>query len=95
MQSKLYVGNLSNSVSEEELKELFGQAGEVKAIVLVTDRETQRRKGFGFVEMLTQADAEKAIRMFNGQDLGGRSLAVDLAKPRENSGGDNRSRSRY
>ncbi len=94
MQSKLYVGNLSNNVSEEELKELFGQAGEVKEIVLVIDRETQRRKGFGFVEMLTQTDAEKAIRMFNGQELCGQSLTVDLAKPRENSGENNRSRSR-
>ncbi len=93
MQSKLYVGNLSNNVSEEELKELFGQAGEVKEIVLVIDRETQRRKGFGFVEMLTQTDAEKAIRMFNGQQLGGQSVTVDLAKPRENSGANNRSRS--
>jgi RNA recognition motif-containing protein len=95
MQAKLYVGNLSYNVSEDELRGLFSQAGEIKEIVLITDRETQRRKGFGFVEMVTQTDAEKAIRMFNDQDLGGRRLTVSLAKPREDNRGDGRSRSRY
>lgn len=95
MQSKLYVGNLSYNVSEDEIRELFSQAGEIKEIVLITDRETQRRKGFGFVEMVTQTDAEKAIRMFNDQELGGRRLTVNLAKPREDNGGNNRSRPRY
>jgi RNA recognition motif-containing protein len=94
MQSKLYVGNLSSNVSEDEIRGLFSQAGEIKEIVLITDRETQRRKGFGFVEMINQPDAEKAIRMFNDQELGGRRLTVSLAKPREDRR-DNRSRSSY
>jgi RNA recognition motif-containing protein len=96
MESKLYVGNLSYNVSEEELRQLFGQAGEIKEITLITDRATSRRKGFGFVEMVNQVDAEKAIRMFNDQELGGRRLTVSLARPRaEAGGGTYRSRQRY
>ncbi len=95
MQSKLYVGNLSYNVSEEQLREIFGQAGEIKEITLILDRDTRRPKGFGFVEMMNQEDAEKAIRMFNDQELDGRRLTVNMAKPREENRGGNRSRSRY
>ncbi len=87
MESKLYVGNLSYNVSEEDLRELFAQAGEVKDVALITDRETHRPRGFGFVEMANQADAEKAIQMFNDYDLDGRHLTVNLARPREEHGG--------
>ncbi len=95
MQSKLYVGNLSYNVSEDQLRELFGQAGEINQVTLIMDRDTRRPKGFGFVEMNTQEDAEKAIQMFNDQELDGRRMTVNLAKPREERGASNRSRSRY
>ncbi len=95
MQAKLYVGNLSYNVSEEQLRELFGQAGEIKEVMLIMDRDTRRPKGFGFVEMISQEDAEKAIRMFNEQELDGRRMTVNMAKPREDNRGNNRSRARY
>ncbi len=95
MQAKLYVGNLSYNVSEDQLRDLFGQAGEIKEVTLIMDRDTRRPKGFGFVEMINQEDAEKAIRMFNDQELDGRRMTVNMAKPREERGGSNRSRSRY
>jgi len=87
MESKLYVGNLSYNISEEQLRELFGQAGEIKEVSLILDRETRRPKGFGFVEMNTQAEAEKAIQMFNEYELDGRKLMVNMARPREERGG--------
>ncbi len=87
MESKLYVGNLSYNISEEQLRELFGQAGEIKDVSLILDRDTRRPKGFGFVEMTTQADAEKAIQMFNEYELDGRKLTVNMARPREERGG--------
>lgn len=87
MQTKLYVGNLSYSTGENELRSLFSQAGSVKSIALITDRETGRSKGFAFVEMETQAEAEKAISMFNGKQLGDRELTVNIARPREERGG--------
>jgi RNA recognition motif-containing protein len=87
MESKLYVGNLSYNVSEDDLRELFSQAGEIKEITLITDRDTRRPKGFGFVEFNTQADAEKAIQMFNEHELDGRRLTVNIARPREDRGG--------
>ena len=83
MESKLYVGNLSYNVSEDELRELFSQAGEVKEVTLIMDRDTRRPKGFGFVEFTNQADAEKAIQMFNDQELDGRRMTVNIARPRE------------
>ena len=86
MESKLYVGNLSYNISEEQLRELFGQAGEIKEVSLIMDRDTRRPKGFGFVEMTTQADAEKAIQMFNEYELDGRKLTVNMARPREERG---------
>ncbi len=83
MELKLYVGNLSFNVTEDELRQLFSQAGEVGEVTLITDRDTRRLRGFGFVERATQADAEKAIKMFNGYELGGRRLTVNMAHPRE------------
>jgi len=83
MVTKLYVGNLSYSTGEADLQQLFTKAGAVKSVALITDRETGRSKGFAFVEMENQADAEKAISMFNGTQLGDRTLTVNIAKPRE------------
>ncbi len=86
MESKLYVGNLSYNISEEQLRQLFSQAGEIKEVSLILDRETRRPKGFGFVEMMTQAEAEKAIQLFNEYELDGRKLTVNMARPREERG---------
>ncbi len=87
MESKLYVGNLSYNVAEDELRQLFSQAGEIKEVTLIMDRDTRRPKGFGFVEFMNQADAEKAIQMFNEYELDGRRLTVNMARPREERGG--------
>lgn len=87
MESKLYVGNLPYSVTEEDLRELFSQAGEIKEITMILDRDTRRPKGFGFVEFVSQADAEKAIQMFNDYELDGRRMTVNIARPREERGG--------
>lgn len=87
MESKLYVGNLSYNVTEDQLRELFSQAGQIKDVALITDRQTGRSKGFGFVEFATQAEAEKAIEMFNNHELDGRPLTVNIARPREDRGG--------
>lgn len=96
MESKLYVGNLSYNVTEEDLRTLFSQAGEIKEVSLIMDRETRRPKGFGFVEMANQVDAEKAIQMFNEYEMDGRKLTVNIARPREErgSGGGSRGGSR-
>jgi len=86
MDTKLYVGNLSYSVTEDELRELFAQAGNVTSVAVIKDRDTGQSKGFAFVEFGTQADAQKAISRFNGQKLGERTLTVNLARPREERG---------
>ena len=86
MENKLYVGNLSFDTTEEELRELFSQAGTVNSVNLVTDRNTGRSRGFGFVEMGTAAEAQNAISMFNGQMLRDRELRVSVARPREERG---------
>jgi RNA recognition motif-containing protein len=86
MATKLYVGNLSYNVSEGDLQRLVAQAGEVKEVTLIMDRATHQSKGFGFVEMATDADAQKAIEMFNNYELDGRPLAVSIARPREERG---------
>ncbi len=83
MAKKLYVGNLSYSTNDEGLREHFSQAGAVMSAVVISDRETGRSKGFGFVEYEADADADKAIEMFDGQDLDGRNLKVNEARPRE------------
>jgi len=87
MTTKLYVGNLSYETTEEELQELFAQAGSVASVALPTDRETGRPRGFGFVEMSTEEEARKAITMFNGQTLRDRQLKVNESRPREEGGG--------
>jgi len=87
MSAKLYVGNLSFSTSNEDLHELFSQMGTVESANVVEDRETGRSRGFGFVEMASTEEAEKAIQEFNGKEINGRSLTVNEAKPRENRAG--------
>lgn len=87
MEYKLYVGNLPYSVTEEELNTLFTQAGTVKSVALILDRETKRSKGFAFVEMATQEDMQNAINTFNGREFKGRPLTVNIARPREERGG--------
>ena len=86
MENKLYVGNLSYSTTEEDLRTLFAQAGTVKSVALITDRETGRSKGFGFVEMETQAEAQAAINQFHGKGFQDRTLTVNIARPREERG---------
>jgi len=86
MESKLYVGNLSYSTTEDDLRTLFTQAGAVTSVALIKDRDSGRSKGFAFVEMSSQVEAEKAISMFNGYQLGDRELKVSLARPREEKG---------
>ncbi len=84
MSSKLYVGNLSFDTGEEELHELFATQGEVVSAKVITDRETGRPRGFGFVEMAQPEDAQKAIENLDGKDFMGRNLKVNIAQPREN-----------
>jgi RNA recognition motif-containing protein len=84
---KLYVGNLSFQTSSEDLQQLFGQAGTVESASVVEDRETGRSRGFGFVEMSTNEEGQAAIAQFNGQEVNGRNLNVNEAKPREDRGG--------
>jgi RNA recognition motif-containing protein len=87
MSVKLYVGNLPFSVSENDLTELFGQSGQVDSAQIVTDRDTGRSRGFGFVEMNTREAADGAISQFHGYELDGRALVVNEARPKENRGG--------
>lgn len=87
MAMKLYVGNLSFQTSSEDLQQLFSQAGTVESASVVEDRDTGRSRGFGFVEMASKEDGEKAIEQFNGTDLAGRNLTVNEARPREDRGG--------
>ena len=86
MESKLYIGNLSYSTTEDDLRTLFFQAGTVASVALIKDRDSGQSKGFGFVEMSNQVEAEKAISMFNGYQLGERELKVNMARPREERG---------
>ncbi len=86
MQTKLYVGNLSYETTEDELRTLFTQAGTVTSVALIKDRDTGRSKGFAFVEMSNQSEAEKAIQMFNDYSLSNRALKVNAARPREERG---------
>jgi RNA recognition motif-containing protein len=86
METKIYVGNLTFDTTEDNLKELFAQAGTVASVTLIKDRDTGQSKGFAFIEMSNQAEAQKAIQMFNGKSLGSRELKVNLARPREERG---------
>jgi RNA recognition motif-containing protein len=90
MEAKLYVGNLSYTTSEDELRTLFAQAGEVASVAVIKDRDSGTSKGFGFVEMTSQVDAQKAITMFNEYKMGDRALLVNMAKPRVERSTNNR-----
>ena len=79
----IYVGNLSYGMSEDELRDAFGAFGEVSSVKILMDRETGRSRGFGFVEMPNQSEAETAIAQLNGKDVGGRALRINEARPRE------------
>lgn len=83
MGNKLYVGNLSFNTTENDLRDLFAQAGSVSEVALMQDKFTGKSRGFGFVTMATDADAENAANQFNGKTLDGRPLTVNEAKPRE------------
>jgi len=80
--AKLYVGNLSYETTEDDLRRLFAQAGTVNLVALIKDRDTGSFKGFGFITMASQEDANKAIERFNGQRIGNRELKVNMAHPR-------------
>lgn len=98
MSDKIYVGNLSYSVDEGMLEGLFGQAGSVTSVRVVRDQATGRSKGFGFVEMGSAEEIQKAVEQFNGQEFEGRALKVDVARPptpRENRGGGGGGRGGY
>ncbi|MBN1915667.1 RNA-binding protein [Candidatus Dojkabacteria bacterium] len=84
MNNKLFVGGIAWATTEEGLKELFGQVGNVVEVKIIVDRMTGKSRGFGFVTMETEEEAEKAIKEFNGKDLDGRALVVNAAKPQEN-----------
>lgn len=83
MAKKLYVGGLSYDTTQDKLKEMFAEAGTVESATVIMDRMSGRSKGFGFVEMSSEAEAQKAIEMFNGKDLDGRSITVNEARPQE------------
>jgi RNA recognition motif-containing protein len=87
MSIKLYVGNLAFQTTSEDLQELFSQAGTVESASVIEDRETGRSRGFGFVEMASNEEGQKAIEQFNGKEVNGRNLNVNEAKPREDRGG--------
>jgi RNA recognition motif-containing protein len=79
----IYVGNLSYDMSEDALREAFAEYGDVSSAKILSDRETGRSRGFGFVEMPNQSEGEAAIAQLNGKDVGGRALRVNEARPRE------------
>lgn len=87
MAKKLYVGNLAFQTTNQDLQDLFAQAGTVESAQVIEDRDTGRSKGFGFVEMSTDDEAAAAIEQFHGKELAGRMLTVNEARPRENRGG--------
>lgn len=87
MGKKLYVGNLSFDVTDKDLETVFGQAGSCESVAVVTDKFSGKSRGFGFVEMSSNAEAQKAIQQFNGQDLKGRALTVNEARDRDDRGG--------
>src|ERR1700758_646109 len=87
MGSKLYVGNLSYNATSSDLEQLFAQHGSVQSAEIIEDRETGRSKGFGFVEMGSDQEAQAAITAFNGKEVDGRTLTVNEARPKESGGG--------
>ena len=95
MAKKLYVGNLSYNITDKDLNELFAAFGEVLSAQVIQDRETGRSKGFGFVEMSNDSDAQNAISAMHEKDYDGRPLTVNEAKPRESRSGGSGSRGSY
>ena len=87
MGSRLYVGNLPFDIGENDIEDLFTQAGKVASVDLIQDRNTGKARGFGFVQMGNDEEAKKAIEMFHGKELGGRALMVNEARPREERSG--------
>ena len=87
MSSKIYVGNLPYSIDDAALRHNFAEYGSVASAKVMMDRDTGRSKGFGFVEMGTSAEAEAAIQALNGMSVGGRSIVVNISRPKETSGG--------
>ena len=87
MSMKLYVGNLSYDISEDELKELFEPFGEVESIKIITDQYTGKSKGFGFIEMADRSGGEQAINGLNGKEIKNRALTVNEARPKPSRGG--------
>jgi RNA recognition motif-containing protein len=85
--NKLYVGNLPFSMTDDDLHRTFGKVGAVTSASVVTDRDTGRSRGFGFVEMGSESDAQAAIDQLNGQSVDGRQIQVNIARPREDRGG--------
>jgi RNA recognition motif-containing protein len=90
MAAKLYVGNLSFQTTEEDLRELFEKHGKVESVAIITDRETGRARGFGFVEMSSAAEAQAAIRALDGTSMDGRPLKVNEAQAKSRDGGSGR-----
>jgi RNA recognition motif-containing protein len=89
---RLYVGNLSYSTKDADLREVFGEYGELASVAVITDRDTGRSKGFGFVEFANDDDAKAAMEDLNGKEVGGRVLKINEARPREEGGGGARPR---
>lgn len=90
MATKLFVGGLAWGTTEESLNSMFAEAGSVVSAIIIKDKFTNRSKGFGFVEMSSEEEANKAVEMFNGKELDGREVTVNIARPmepRENRGG--------
>ena len=87
MATKLYVGNLSYQTKDQDLAQLFAEAGNVSSAQVVTDRYTGESRGFGFVEMASEDEAQQAIAAINGRNVGGRALVVNESRPREGGGG--------
>ncbi len=101
MATKLFVGSLSYSVNDDQLQDAFAACGTVVSAKVIMDRETGRSKGFGFVEMSSEEEAQNAIKQMNGKDIGGRPVTVSEARPQENrerrpyNGGGDRGGNRY
>src|SRR5438105_15625363 len=87
MSTKLYVGNLSFQTTQQDLEELFGQSGQVESVSIVTDRDSGQSRGFAFVEMATNEEAQAAIQALDGKDMDGRALKVNEARAKEDRGG--------
>jgi RNA recognition motif-containing protein len=91
MAQKLFVGGIAFATSSDKLRELFAQSGTVVSATVVTDQATGQSRGFGFVEMSTTEEADRAVQQLNGHSLDGRSLKVEVSKPKTNGGGGGRS----